>query len=376
VLHATRDGAGLTIDIHARQRPGAFGAADLELLVGVAGGRWRSLHLPLGASGDTAVVRTPGGAIEMRARVDRAAGRTRVRLSSAAIAPGETVFAKVERRMGFFDEAGWIEVPAATSVPAGRASPAPAAAPRVIAVVPCFNVATLCGPVVDAVARHADHVIAVNDGSTDATGEVLARCAAAAPGRVEVLTMPVNRGKGAALLAAFAHALASGPFDVLVTLDGDGQHRPEDVPAVAAGCLGGAGLTIGARQAFHRMPLRSRLGNTWTSVVVGRLCRGGPTDTQSGLRGHSRAFVEEVVRTVEGTRYETELRILLRALAHGFRVVSVPIPTVYIDGNRSSHFRPLVDGMRVWGALASWALFDRGRGGLATAGAPGRNGGA
>lgn len=361
VLRATRDATAVTLEIHGRARPGAFGAAELQLLVGIADGSWRSLHIPLGATGETDVVRPRSGGAGACARVDRFAGHARVRLSTASIAPEETVYAKVERRLGFFDEAGWLEIPAIGDANRPPVKDASTTAPRVVVVVPCFNVSTLCGPVLDAVARRADYVIAVDDGSTDGTAGVLARCAAAQPGRMEVLSVPVNRGKGAALLAAFTRALELGPFDALVTLDGDGQHRPEDVPAVAAGCVRGAALTIGARQAFHRMPMRSRLGNTFTSVAVGRLCRGGPKDTQSGLRGHSRAFVEEIVRTIRGTRYETELRILLLALSRGMRVVSVPIPTVYIDGNRSSHFRPLVDGMRVWGALASWALFDRGR---------------
>lgn len=378
VLTATRDASELTLEVRARPRPGAFGAATLSLLAGPDGGALRSLCVALGVrAGDVDVVRRGSGAVEGRASLERRAGRVIVRVPSSVVASGDAVFAQVSRRFGFFDEAGWLEIgPAVAPHAAAPRATASTRAPRVVAVVPCFNVAGLCGPVLDGLVPRVDAVLAVDDGSTDGTGAVLAAKAAASGGRVEVLTFEVNRGKGAALIAAFERCLASGVFDVVVTVDGDGQHRPEDVPAVAAACAAGAGLAIGARDAFRRMPLRSRIGNTWTSVAVGRLCRGGPRDTQSGLRAHSRDFLAQVVRSVEGHRYETELRILLLALARRVGVVSVPIPTVYIDHNRSSHFRPLRDGLRVWGALASWALFDRGRLDRAAASAAGSGGGA
>src|SRR5439155_18824079 len=106
------------------------------------------------------------------------------------------------------------------------------------------------------------------------------------------------------------HALAALPFDVLVTLDGDCQHRPADIPRLVRACIDkGAALVIGERGEFEAMPLRSRLGNTLTTTLLRKLYPASPFDTQSGLRALERSFVEEVVRVVPGGRYETELQV-------------------------------------------------------------------
>src|SRR5204863_888195 len=128
------------------------------------------------------------------------------------------------------------------------------------------------GDVVREAAQYADHVVAINDGSTDATGQVLSSVAAASGGRVHVLAFVRNRGKGVALLAGFRYALEKIVFDVLVTLDGDRQHRPADIPRlVQAWRQGGAALVIGERRRVSAMPLRSRLGNTITRVLLRKI---------------------------------------------------------------------------------------------------------
>jgi glycosyltransferase involved in cell wall biosynthesis len=224
--------------------------------------------------------------------------------------------------------------------------------PIVCCVIPCYNVAAFCGEVVRETATYADYVIAVNDGSSDDTEKVLRYAAAEHDGRVCVLSFVCNRGKGAALLAGFRYALAQRPFDVLVTLDGDRQHRPADISRlVEVWRTERATMIIGERCQFEAMPLRSRFGNTLISMLLRRLYPTSPCDTQSGFRAISRSFVEEVMQTLKDGRYETELSILMLALRQQRRVCTVPIPTVYLDGNRSSHFHPLVDSLRV-----SWAL--------------------
>lgn len=244
--------------------------------------------------------------------------------------------------------------------PDAARAPTTRAAPVVIGVVPCYDVVATCADVVRAVAGRVDRVIAVDDGSRDGTGEALAAVAGASGGRVEVLVHPENRGKGEALLRAFRHALDTGPCDVVVTVDGDGQHDASCLDAVVAPCLSGAALSIGTRTGFRAMPWKSRFGNTLTSAVLRVLRPGCPPDTQSGFRAHARAFVERVVEHVVPGRYETELCILLLALDGGPRVATVEIPTVYVDGNAATHFRPLADGLRIYRALAA-RLVRRGR---------------
>jgi glycosyltransferase involved in cell wall biosynthesis len=227
--------------------------------------------------------------------------------------------------------------------------------PRICCIIPCFNIAGVCGPVVDQAARYADVVIAIDDGSNDETGIRLQQAADQNPGKVRVLSHATNMGKGVVMMAAFRHALATLEFDVLVTLDGDGQHRPEDIPRLARELMdGGYALVIGERLARSKMPLRSRFGNALTALIVRILHPDAPVDTQSGLRAFSPDFAREVVQKIEGGRYETEMKILLLALTREHRIGSVTIPTVYIAGNRLSHFRPLVDSLQIYRILLSW----------------------
>jgi LmbE family N-acetylglucosaminyl deacetylase len=227
---------------------------------------------------------------------------------------------------------------------------------RVCCVVPCYNVEKYCGAVVTAAACNADHVLAVDDGSCDNTRRVLEAIAASDP-RVEVLVHTQNCGKGAALRSAFRYALANVDFGILVTLDGDSQHSPEDIPRlVAAMRRSGADLCIGERNAFKAMPLRSRIGNETTAALLRLLYPNSPQDTQSGFRAFSRSLAGVVAHEMEGRRYDLELRILLEALQAERAVATVPIETVYIDGNRSSHFDPVRDSLRIMWVLLKWQV--------------------
>ncbi len=358
----SREGGMLGLELVLSPRPGAFGRPTLLVAADAASGPalsvvldWRAGVVPIrrrptAASGRAADLPGGSGAAEARLQGRRRGGL--VSLPLPALPQGGRLFVKIERAHGFFDEAGWREIPDA----GGDPEPADAARGQrgVCCVVPCYNVGALCAPVLREAMRQADHVIAVDDGSSDDTGAVLTALAAAAGGRLRLVRFPENRGKGAALLEAFRLALAEVPFDTLVTLDGDGQHRADDIPRLAAACLEGADLAMGERSLFWKMPLRSRIGNTLTSLLLSRLYPGSPKDTQSGFRGLGRGFVERVVRLVKGRRYETELRILLLALAERRRIAIVPIPTLYFEGNKSSHFRPLADSLRIGATILTW----------------------
>jgi len=363
VRRAVLDGSILRLEVVMRARPGAFGKLTLYVATDdlIKGGVRRAVVLP-GKPARVNVHDVVSGAVIRQARFCGNWQRGEVLFPLSALLPAESVFVKLERQFGFFDEAGWRELPIVR--PRLGIAPIPVAHPRetrpdpvVCCVLPCYNVATLCGEVVREAATYANHVIAVNDGSTDKTGQILDSIAAESGGRVRVLSFASNRGKGAALLAGFRYALKKLPFDVLVTLDGDCQHRPADIPRLLRAWKdGGAALIIGERLQLEAMPLRSRLGNTLTRALLRRLYPASPRDTQSGLRALDRSFVEEVVRVVKGRRYETELHILLLALDQQQQIRTVPIPTVYLDGNRSSHFRPVIDSLRIYWALLGWRL--------------------
>lgn len=197
-------------------------------------------------------------------------------------------------------------------------------------------------------------VVVVDDGSGRRYAGVFA--AATAAGAV-VLTHPRNRGKGAALRTGFAFAAAHGR-DV-VTADADGQHTVADIRRVAArldeasssrGHPARPAIVLGVRSFTGAVPLRSRAGNALTRAAF-RLAAGRDIrDTQTGLRGFP-AGTLPWLQTVSGDRFEYEFRMLLDARAAGVDLVEVPIQTVYLDGNASSHFRPLVDSARIYAPL-------------------------
>src|SRR6185312_5712836 len=173
------------------------------------------------------------GDLKGEARLARGQLVDEIYLPAEVFRSAKRLFVKVVSSRGFFDRAGWFGVHLAqplSDIVSGQR--VPGAEPRVCCVIPCYNLAAVCGPIVRAAAGFAGRVIAVNDGSVDETESVL-REVAATCANVEVVTLPKNCGKGIALLEAFRHARTGVPFDVLVTLDGDGQHRPEDIPRLA-----------------------------------------------------------------------------------------------------------------------------------------------
>lgn len=194
------------------------------------------------------------------------------------------------------------------------------------------------------------HLVLVDDGSTRGR-DVLD----AVRGRVEALLVhDVNRGKGAALRTGLAWIRAHLPsVRAVVTADSDGQHRPNDIRRVAEASLGHPeGLVLGVREFAGKVPFRSRFGNAWTRIMF-RLLTGLPVrDTQTGLRGLPRALFDRLL-AIPGDRYEYEIRMLVDARRHPAPPLQVPIETVYIEGNRSSHFRPFKDALRTQWAL--WA---------------------
>ena len=192
------------------------------------------------------------------------------------------------------------------------------------------------------------HVVVVDDGSIGCE-EIFA----AVRGRVEVLLVhPANRGKGAALKTGLAWIRAHLPEVAgVVTADADGQHRPEDIRRVAeATAARKGGLVLGVRMFEGSVPFRSRWGNGWTRLLFRLLTGLSIRDTQTGLRGIPADLLERVA-SLSGERYEYETRMLADARHHALPPLQVPIKTVYLEGNRSSHYRPFRDTLLTQMAL-------------------------
>jgi glycosyltransferase involved in cell wall biosynthesis len=210
---------------------------------------------------------------------------------------------------------------------------------RVAAAIPAYQ----AGAAVERVARHTmdhlPHVLVVDDGSTDGTAEAARRSGA------RVTRLPVNRGKGHALRTAFALLFAEG-FEGVLTLDADGQHLPSEIPKLLAAFEGGADLVLGSRHhLFSSMGRVRRTSNTLSSWAITAGCGERVLDVQTGFRVYSRPLIEAA--GFDEPRFEAESAVLCRALRHGYKVVSVPIELGFVDGRTTSHYRPLVDSLRI-----------------------------
>ncbi len=193
-------------------------------------------------------------------------------------------------------------------------------------------------------------IIVVNDGSGDAC-HPLWDLLAAMPG-VTVLHHAVNLGKGAALKTGLNHFCCAVPQGhAVVTADADGQHLVADIIRVAQRMDDAeTSLVLGCRQFSGDVPWRSRLGNLATRFAFRVLAGQRLGDTQSGLRGIPRRLAMELLRSPYAG-YEFELDMLIRCRQWRVPIIECPIATVYLEGNRTSHFKPLRDSLRIYCVL-------------------------
>lgn len=207
-------------------------------------------------------------------------------------------------------------------------------------------------------ALHADgnRMLVVDDGSGEAFTRVFAEVEAYG---IPVLHQPLNLGKAAALRRGLAHISERWPGEDVVTADSDGQHRPDDIAAVAAALGDGEGLVLGGRAFSGEVPVRSRFGNAVSRLLFRASAGVRVHDTQTGLRGIPADLIPEVL-AVPGERFAWEMNVLLHAARHGIPIREVPIRTVYLDGNASSHFRPVRDSAAVMRPLLRYLAVSLG----------------
>jgi len=215
---------------------------------------------------------------------------------------------------------------------------------RFAVAIPAFEAAPSIATVVQRVLAMSAEVVVVDDGSGDATGAAARACG------VPVLTNTVNLGKGRALKVAFDHLFGSG-YDAVVTLDADGQHPPEEMPKLLAPWREGADLVLGTRaHLYGAMGRVRRASNGTSSWLISHVAGATLPDCQTGYRLYTRSLIETI--GFPEPRFEAESAVLVRAVRRGFRVVGVPVRLDEADGRATSHYRPIVDSLRIAGAVA------------------------
>jgi glycosyltransferase involved in cell wall biosynthesis len=207
------------------------------------------------------------------------------------------------------------------------------------AIIPAYQAAPSIGDVVRRTLEIVPTVLVINDGSDDDTAGEARRAGA------EVISVPVNRGKGNGLKLAFQELFGRG-FPSVITLDADGQHLPEEIPVLLKGAATGADLVLGTRShLFTEMSTLRKTSNRLSSWAISALAGKPLDDIQTGFRIYSRRLIEST--GFPEARFEAESAVVVRAARRGFRIVSLPVQLGFADGRVTSHYRPLTDSLRI-----------------------------
>ncbi len=221
---------------------------------------------------------------------------------------------------------------------------APVDTTTIIAVIPCLNEENYIGEVVNTALSYVNAVIVVDDGSTDATAHVAGMAGAG------VISHNVNQGAGAATRSGFRAALKAGA-SIVVTLDGDGQHNPAEIPALLAPILNGtADLVIGSRfiTPATNMPHYRKFGIDIITWIYNLGYKLKISDSQSGFRAHSRKLLENTLITQNDFGFSID--VLVQARKHGFAIREIPISCLYHA--QGSTADPLSHGLGVaWSVM-------------------------
>lgn len=211
-------------------------------------------------------------------------------------------------------------------------------------LIPAYNAEQTLGSVLEKIRPLGLDMIVVNDGSGDETKRVALEYGAL------LLEHPSNLGKGTALRTGFQYVLQKD-YQVLITLDADGQHDPSEIPSLLRIFQSvKPDILIASRAGeFGQMTFLRRFWNRLAARAVARLCHSDITDSQSGFRLIRTEILREIPLLTSG--YETELELLIKACKKDFNVLSVPLIHPKVDGTAFSHFKPVTDtwkGCRVF----------------------------
>jgi glycosyltransferase involved in cell wall biosynthesis len=213
---------------------------------------------------------------------------------------------------------------------------------KVCVIIPTYNNAGTLAHIITDVARYTKHIIVINDGSTDDTVQSLQEFSF-----VQLISYPVNVGKGWALRKAFKYAVSQN-YDYAITIDSDGQHFAKDLPAfiekhekvpnaIIVGSRNMDQTTIPGKSSFGH-----KFSNFWFKVETGVDC----PDTQSGFRLYPLQLLKDIKFITR--KYEFEIEVLVRAAWKGIALDAVPVTVHYEPKEtRISHFRPFQDFSRV-----------------------------
>ncbi|MDD5454682.1 MAG: glycosyltransferase family 2 protein [Candidatus Ratteibacteria bacterium] len=213
---------------------------------------------------------------------------------------------------------------------------------KIYVLIPAYNESGRIGRLVSQIQKldSVSKIIVIDDGSNDSTREEAERAGAV------VLKHEKNKGKGAALRTGFSY-IKKQDCDAVITLDGDGQHKYNEIPNfIEEYKKGNTDVVVGSRMMKCRnMPFIRYITNRFTSFITSLLCRYSVSDSQSGFR----LISTEVLKRIElsTSNFEIESEIIIKAARKGFKIKEIPVSTVYLaDSTKRSKINPFVDALR------------------------------
>lgn len=212
---------------------------------------------------------------------------------------------------------------------------------KICGVIPAFNSEYTIARMVKETGRYVDHVLVIDDGSSDGTAWRAKEAGA------RVIRVRHNKGKGNSMRIGFRYALAN-KFDAIITLDADLQHDPSEIPKfIRRYHQSGSRIIIGNR--LHRkenIPRMRYIPNRIGTYCFSWLIRQPVADSQCGFRLYDRKVMENIFILNNG--FEAEADILLRAGKRGYPISFVPVKAIYFPDNHSqSYYRPIYDTFRI-----------------------------
>ncbi|MCX6832892.1 MAG: glycosyltransferase family 2 protein [candidate division Zixibacteria bacterium] len=208
---------------------------------------------------------------------------------------------------------------------------------KCLVIIPAYNAAKTLSQLISQVKRlHQNFdVLIVDDGSADESGRIAGTAGAI------VLTHGCNLGKGEALKAGFAYAVAHD-YDAVITLDADLQHDPAEIQCFLNAYSDDRTILVGIRRRDKTMPFARKVSNSLTSFVASVFCGVRVLDSQSGYRLIPTAILKSI--TLSSSRFDLEPELLIKAARAGYDIKSVEISTIYHAGRSS--INPLIDTIR------------------------------
>ncbi|MCK5258596.1 MAG: glycosyltransferase family 2 protein [Thermoplasmatales archaeon] len=213
---------------------------------------------------------------------------------------------------------------------------------QTLAIIPCYNEETTIGSIILKTKRYVDKVLVIDDGSIDETAKIAKDAGAT------VISHKINRGKGDAILTGFRYAL-DHDFDYVVTIDGDGQHNPVEIPLLIGNIMNnGHDISLGFRVGHDtEMPKWRKVGKRVLDYATSFGSGGFVTDSQCGFRAFSRKAVNELTPTLKSNSFSVESEQLIRAHKLGLGLVNTNVTCKYNNLENTSTKNPASHGFSV-----------------------------